>query len=1161
MHRYGVRAVTATAWRPADAMVPAVRQLARIALAASARLCETFSSSFDVYADTLLPTAIGRLDDADHTVREAAMALLLAFVGVLGVQEIWDRLRPALVHRSPQARETALQLASKMLAVDWANPLGQTTVQFTPVMPLLCKLLDDPHHDVRESAVAVLGEIHRRMGDRLVEDLKRRGIAHSRLQAVLGYLSNAAGADQGQRHAQSSAEAPAAGARGGRTGARASATRSVGTVRRADRTVRSKTGGGAAKAAGAAESAAGMDGSLLSMAEFESFDDCEPVRPDSERALQEECRKIAATVGNAECDWERRAAGLRRVRSLLNGGCAERFDSFAGLVRTLLRDPMTVSLMDLRSSVLRDGCMTLAHLARELGDRLEPLATHCVAILMRATYASVRVMAEAARLCILQVLRCLRSPKLMQCVCDTYLSGKSSQQRAFCVTCLYRVLTVWDTDSLDRVSGLLTTVLRRALVDADAKTRQVARRSFWEFANRFSDAADALVASLDGAQCKLLFEERARRADGSGAGTNANTSRASTRSASLVSTSDRMSGDEDRLNPHLWMGESEAALDERPAAAPNRAADALHAPIADSHSATASLAGQARPVAEAAPSAVVTLANGRPPSSAPATVAVDMPTAKPPSVPRPSPPPSHGVAGAAAPPAGRPANALRATGLQHGALRTATPLVMPATAARAPTRASDEAAAGVVVVPARSGDRAIQTGALSSANLLVVRAVLVRCDASDAAIRARAFAELAAAFDALGTDTARQPQLHQLLRDGLLTCARHVGDADTPTAMAAVQCTRHLLDAFTRAAWTGDTSWLRHLFVALFNRLASAVGISAPYQIAASGLLDHIRRHAPVAVSFTELLSAFRDVGDAPATSQAMAAVLDDLAGTLDVASLPPVSQDMCAGIETLLAVASQHDASGGGQWAASALRQLSRRQPAWFEDMLGALPPTWADVARRICAKPTQADGNGDEHPQARTPTRSSPLPSAPNPATPGRSPMSASRIPVLRTPTVVSRRASPTAPALSSPGSRIPVPIASPASIVRPAASSTPPRAAHPPAHRPSPERQSTVTSLDRIVHALAVSDTDAAAIHEREAALRALAQYTANDNAAVWQERFPEIWTMVLKCCEDAEPRVRESAARTLGEMMLLHVRSAVVPRDRSGGRHASGGHARS
>uniref|UniRef100_A0A8C4TBJ8 Cytoplasmic linker associated protein 2 n=1 Tax=Erpetoichthys calabaricus TaxID=27687 RepID=A0A8C4TBJ8_ERPCA len=225
-----------------------------------------------------------------------------------------------------------------------------------------------------------------------------------------------------------------------------------------------------------------------------AFTEVPTVQIYSSRELEENLNKIREILSDDKHDWDQRVNALKKIRSLLIAGAAE-YDCFYQHLR-LLDGAFKLSAKDLRSQVVREACITVAHLSTVLGNKFDHGAEAIVPILFNLIPNCAKVMATSGVSAIRFIIRHTHVPRLIPLITSNCTS-KSVAVRRRCYEFLDLLLQEWHTHSLERHAAVLVESIRKGIRDADAEARVEARKAYWGLRNHFLAEADALYNNLE----------------------------------------------------------------------------------------------------------------------------------------------------------------------------------------------------------------------------------------------------------------------------------------------------------------------------------------------------------------------------------------------------------------------------------------------------------------------------------------------------------------------------------------------------------------------------------------------------------------------------------------------------------------------------------------
>ncbi|KAM6974763.1 CLIP-associating protein 2 isoform 49-T49 [Tautogolabrus adspersus] len=227
---------------------------------------------------------------------------------------------------------------------------------------------------------------------------------------------------------------------------------------------------------------------------IKAFTDVPTVQIYSSRDLEDNLNKIREICSDDKHDWDQRANALKKFRSLLVAG-ANTYDCFYQHLR-LLDGAFKLSAKDLRSQVVREACVTVAHLSTVLGNKFDHGAEAIVPVLFNLIPNCAKVMAFSGVSAIRIIIRHTHVPRLIPLITSNCTS-KSVSVRRRCYDFLDLLLQEWQTHSLERHTAVLVESIKKGIRDADSEARVEARKAYWGLRNHFPGETDALYNSLE----------------------------------------------------------------------------------------------------------------------------------------------------------------------------------------------------------------------------------------------------------------------------------------------------------------------------------------------------------------------------------------------------------------------------------------------------------------------------------------------------------------------------------------------------------------------------------------------------------------------------------------------------------------------------------------
>ncbi|XP_017676442.1 PREDICTED: CLIP-associating protein 2 isoform X32 [Lepidothrix coronata] len=452
---------------------------------------DRLSGRFKAYIGTVLMPLIDRMGDAKDQVREQAQNLILKLMDEAAPpMYIWERLAVGFKHKNYRSREGVCLCLVATLNIYGAQPLI-----LSKLVPHLCIAFGDSNSQVRDAAILAIVEVYKHVGEKVRIDLAKRGIPPGRLQTIFtkfdevrnsGNMILSSVSDKSFDDEES--------VDGNRPSSAASAFKVPAPKKpgNAPNSARKPGSAGGPKVGGSSKE--GGAGAVDEDDFIKAFTDVPTVQIYSSRELEETLNKIREILSDDKHDWDQRTNALKKVRSLLVAGAAQ-YDGFFQHLR-LLDGAFKLSAKDLRSQVVREACITVAHLSTVLGNKFDHGAEAIVPTLFNLVPNSAKVMATSGCAAIRFIIRHTHVPRLIPLITSNCTS-KSVAVRRRSFEFLDLLLQEWQTHSLERHAAVLVETIKKGIHDADAEARVEARKAYIGLRNHFPSEAETLYNSLE----------------------------------------------------------------------------------------------------------------------------------------------------------------------------------------------------------------------------------------------------------------------------------------------------------------------------------------------------------------------------------------------------------------------------------------------------------------------------------------------------------------------------------------------------------------------------------------------------------------------------------------------------------------------------------------
>ncbi|XP_019141072.1 CLIP-associating protein 2 isoform X26 [Corvus cornix cornix] len=449
------------------------------------------SGRFKPYIGTVLLPLIDRMGDAKDQVREQAQNLILKLMcEAAPPMYIWERLAVGFKHKNYRSREGVCLCLVATLNIYSAQPLV-----LSKLVPHLCIAFGDSNSQVRDAAILAIVEVYRHVGEKVRIDLTKRGIPPGRLQTIFAKFDEIRNSDNMILSSVSDKSFDdEESVDGNRPSSAASAFKVPAPKKPGNPSNSARKPGSAGGPKVGGSSKEGGAGAVDEDDFIKAFTDVPTVQIYSSRELEETLNKIREILSDDKHDWDQRTNALKKVRSLLVAGAAQ-YDGFFQHLR-LLDGAFKLSAKDLRSQVVREACITVAHLSTVLGNKFDHGAEAIVPTLFNLVPNSAKVMATSGCAAIRFIIRHTHVPRLIPLITSNCTS-KSVAVRRRSFEFLDLLLQEWQTHSLERHAAVLVETIKKGIHDADAEARVEARKAYLGLRNHFPSEAETLYNSLE----------------------------------------------------------------------------------------------------------------------------------------------------------------------------------------------------------------------------------------------------------------------------------------------------------------------------------------------------------------------------------------------------------------------------------------------------------------------------------------------------------------------------------------------------------------------------------------------------------------------------------------------------------------------------------------
>ena len=187
-----------------------------------------------------------------------------------------------------------------------------------------------------------------------------------------------------------------------------------------------------------------------------------------------------------EDDWQDRMKGLGIIQALALGDGMEFQRDFINNLKRC-HETLIAQISDLRSVLSKEGCRTVAILAKIMGNSFTSLAELLVPSILKLVVLKIRIMASAADRAMRIILSAVPQgyPKLLPLLLES-CTGKNATLRRSAFEYLCMCVALWKTETLDKFVTSMKKAIKTGISDADAGVRKASRHLYWVLQSRSS---------------------------------------------------------------------------------------------------------------------------------------------------------------------------------------------------------------------------------------------------------------------------------------------------------------------------------------------------------------------------------------------------------------------------------------------------------------------------------------------------------------------------------------------------------------------------------------------------------------------------------------------------------------------------------------------------
>lgn len=210
----------------------------------------------------------------------------------------------------------------------------------------------------------------------------------------------------------------------------------------------------------------------------------------------------------SEANWLKREQSCTKLRRLNAGNAPSDFhDTFLAGIKALL-DGILKAVNSLRTSLSKEGCSVIQEVARTAGPGLDPMVEILLQNLIKLCGGTKKISSQNGNLTVdIIISKVSYNIRIMQHIWLA-CQDKNVQPRTYATGWLKTLLKkeAYHKSHVEHTGGLdlIEKCLKKGLADANPAVRENMRSTYWAFAQIWPAKADAIMATLDTTQQRLL---------------------------------------------------------------------------------------------------------------------------------------------------------------------------------------------------------------------------------------------------------------------------------------------------------------------------------------------------------------------------------------------------------------------------------------------------------------------------------------------------------------------------------------------------------------------------------------------------------------------------------------------------------------------------------
>jgi len=248
------------------------------------------------------------------------------------------------------------------------------------------------------------------------------------------------------------------------------------------------------------------------MVESDTFDysDIESINYKDEIDFKTDLEELDKMTRSLRVDWEIRESALNKIAGICIGNYMKN-DFFLKFFNNKFSKNLNIQFKEKRSIIIRETCRIISFCAKILGFYIEKAIMNIIShknifLIIETNENSVSV--EYTTLCILNILRYIKSEKIVEIICNKK-NSKCDFIKLLCAKCILLIMKEFPSFLISKKLNYFYDIFNLFLKDVYSEVKVYIRKAFFAFKEKLPSEAGIYFNSLDKEiQQQILDEEK-----------------------------------------------------------------------------------------------------------------------------------------------------------------------------------------------------------------------------------------------------------------------------------------------------------------------------------------------------------------------------------------------------------------------------------------------------------------------------------------------------------------------------------------------------------------------------------------------------------------------------------------------------------------------------